>query len=187
MNIMCIDKRQNNYYINAKSKQLRVLFSENGDLYFCLHNGKRYRKKGEEDYFEINKNYSLLYNIFDELYNNICGNIDPYDYIHKHRSLDTTGLLNKDDIVWHSDDYKVDCGDSMTIKKEKDSYKLVFKRHKDEYEKGPEIIEDFIIRISNSGSRYYPYNSYFMNFYNKLDKIVENGLDNNIGHQKCLK
>lgn len=195
MKITCIDKRINgnntNYYIITEQKQLRVLFSGNGDLYFCLHNASKHCiKKGEEDFFEIDKDYPELYKAFDDLYNRIFGNTDSDEAISNFRSVDTTYLLKGNDILWHSDDYPIEYGDSMTIKKEKDSYRLVFRRHKDDLEKGPDRSEDLMIRISNSGSRYYPYNNYFMELYNKLRLINSNNQElkeNHLGYQKTIK
>ena len=195
MKITCIDKRINgnniNYYINVEQKQLRILFSGNGDLYFCLHNpSKHYIKKDEEDFFEIDKEYPELYKSFDDLYNKVFGNADSDEAISSFRNVHTTCLLNGNDILWHSDDYPIKCGDSMTIKKEENTYKLIFKRYKDDLEKGPDRSEDLMIRISNSGSRYYPYNNYFMELYNKLELIYSSNLETTedyLGYQKTIK
>ena len=56
----------------------------------------------------------------------------------------------------------------MKIIKEDDRFKILFERHKSP-EKG--MYEDLYVRICNSGSRYLPFNSCFMDFYNKLQKI----------------
>ena len=58
-------------------------------------------------------------------------------------------------------------GDSLKIIKE-EVFRLIFERHSD---KRCEDFNDLSIRISNSGSRYLPFNSCFMDLYHNLQKI----------------
>ena len=83
-------------------------------------------------------------------------------------SDDYTQINYNDEIEWYCDNYPMGVGDSLKIIKEEDQYRLVFERHDD---KVGEDSNDLSIRICNSGSRYLPFNSCFMNLYHNLQKI----------------
>ena len=71
----------------------------------------------------------------------------------------------------------VTVGDSLKIVKEDAQYRLLFTRHNSEQIENRNCLS---IRISNSGSRYMPFNSCFMNFYNKLQNIDPNNYQQHI-------
>lgn len=166
------------YYLIYGDKKLKIIYSGNGDLYISLYNkGVKYTKSEDKEEFEITKEDFSLYTLLEDLYERInTGKIfDDEDEIFdlpKHfQSFDASnsGLINDNgEIEWFCDDYPMGVGDSLKIIKEEDKYKLVFERHNAEEMKNRNCLS---IRISNSGSRYRPFNSCFLNFYDKLQYI----------------
>ena len=175
-------KDQYIYTFTENDRTLKILFASNLDLYISIYdNSLRKINENETKDFYITKENYAIYSLFEELYEKITtGNVYPEDSaIFKHtnnfnsernlRIAIEKGLINYDDeIEWYCDDYPMGEGDSMKIIKEDDRFKILFERHKSP-EKG--MYEDLYVRICNSGSRYLPFNSCFMDFYNKLQKI----------------
>lgn len=175
-------KDQYIYTFTENDRTLKILFAGNLDLYISIYdNSLRTIKENEKKDFYITKENYAIYSLFEELYEKIItGNVYPEDSaifkytnnLNSERNLRTAiekGLINYDDeIEWYCDDYSMGEGDSMKIIKEDDRFKILFERHKSP-EKG--MYEDLYVRICNSGSRYLPFNSCFMDFYNKLQKI----------------
>ncbi|MBE6154522.1 MAG: hypothetical protein E7163_02980 [Firmicutes bacterium] len=85
-----------------------------------------------------------------------------------------TGLIVDDKIIWRDDDFDIDVAPYLMIEKINDIYKLTFdvpefKRELDTFEEHLLCNKDTIsIRIRNSGSRYYSFNSVFMRLYRSL-------------------
>ncbi len=177
-----IMKDQYIYSFIENDRTLKILFAGNLDLYISIYDNSLKRiKENETKEFYITKEYYAIYSLFEELYEKITtGNVfDENSNIFKYtnnfskdnniRIAIEKGLINIDDeIEWFCDDYPMGEGDSMKIIREDDMFKIIFERHKSN-EKGK--YEDLYVRICNSGSRYLPFNSCFMDFYNKLQKI----------------
>lgn len=192
-------KRENNpshnggyiYYLIDENKKLKIIYSGNGDLYISLYNkGIKYRKSEDKEDFLITKENYAIYTLFEELYERITtGKIfddeaemydipKNYPIFEKMQEVYNSGLINPEgEIEWFCDDYPIGIGDSLKIIKEDDQYRLLFTRHNSEQIENYNCLS---IRISNSGSRYMPFNSCFMNFYNKLQNIDPNNYQQHI-------
>lgn len=159
-----------------QSKFLAITFQGNLDLYFTMYN--REKTDGTE-FFDITKSNYTLYEMFERLYNDIMENRILKDELSESEDYNESikykyqGLpIVKDErVVWISDDScetDLEKCNSLTIIKHPDTITLKFKLNDK---------EDFFnrsIRISNSGSRYEPYNICFMNFYNNLQTYDPN-------------
>ncbi len=183
----CDNNAWYDYYLNNGSNQLKIVFLGNGDLYFC----SRFGTRSKEAEFYITKENMILYNLFDELYNDIVDanvlHVDEFDlqfcndeeeikekYERVNRwneELKTDfayeNLVRGDMITWISDDslsFDIDTADSLRIIKEDEQYKLKFTYYEDEFPHARSI------RIRNSGSRYKPFNMVMMKFFNKLQE-----------------
>lgn len=178
---MIIEKVQNRNLNQLKiakdDKVLLLNYSSNGDLYIT------YRNK-ESNTFEINQKDYMVYELFLELYEDIINHeifyVDEFDLSmcfddeDKKRLIEDTKdrnndpaimyvyntLVNNNEIKWYSDDNVIDRANSIIISKEEEKIVLDFKFIDEEAKN--------TIRISNSGSRYTPFNQPFMKLYNKL-------------------
>ena len=170
------------YYLTEDDKTLKFLFGGNLDLYISIHD-KEYKdiKEGDKSEFLITKENYAIYSLFEELYEKITtGNVFPEDSdlfkftpnFSNDRNIRVAiekGLVNyNEEIEWYCDNYPMGVGDSLKIIKEEDQFRLIFERHSD---KKSEDFSDLSIRICNSGSRYLPFNSCFMDLYHNLQKI----------------
>jgi hypothetical protein len=164
-------------------KVLTILYARVLDLYFMLEDGERI-KFGESKKidFDIGIEDGKIYNLFDNLYNDvIAGNIfdekdsiDNYLLFNYNRLVDTNKNIN-----WVSDDGLLDEEDMMSISKNDNSYKLTFIRNNKRRSYGFKDPCSIIIRLSNSGSRYDPFNIIFMRMYQSLQNIDEKDIEKN--------
>ena len=161
-----------------EEKELTISFEGNLDLYFSLNNFNN------KPYFIIDKSNYILYELFDNLYNDVknCNICDNHDIYKEYKNRYEYKELFKDGIItWKSDDYYIEIAPSFNIIKKEDNYIIKFT---------PLIAsEDFIdtyifnyknrisVRIRNSGSRYNPFNCIFMKLYNSLSKFDEMDLE----------
>ena len=140
--------------IKVNDDNFIITLMGNGDLYWIYD----YDNLDQNEYsFIIDKENTLLYNSFKELYDEIENNSQL-----KNDLYTSVKLFNEGIITWYSDDYKVDKANSFSIEKIDENYKVTFKRNINNE------LNDLSIRIFNSGSRYSPYNFCFMRMYNKL-------------------
>lgn len=159
-----------------QSKFLAITFQGNLDLYFTMYNRE---KTDRTEFFDITKSNYTLYEMFERLYNDIMENrilkdetSESEDYNesikYKYQGLP---IVKDERVIWISDDScetDLEKCNSLTIIKYPDTITLKFKLNDK---------EDFYnrsIRISNSGSRYEPYNICFMNLYNNLQTYDPN-------------
>lgn len=159
----------NRIIIKNHEGQFHILFAGNLDLYFWYlkesNNEKEYHSfiVGMEDYF--------LYKCFDELYNNV---IDERPFRDENYSMEYVcpheyfyyPLVKNNVIEWHSDDGDYDEAAILFISKYDDYFCVTLKEGKMS-DMGYHVTS---VRFRNSGSRYDPYNSTFMLFYNRLCK-----------------
>ena len=168
------------YWIEQEEKILRIAYRGNDDLYFSL---MKKDKESLENSIVISEDNKELYNVFDELYNdvkncNVLVEIDSFQAYQcrgneeelerleeeKNESIKRTQekLFVDNKINWVSDDADFDGNsNSFEIKKEDDNIVISFN-----------LIEEMnnSVRISNSGSRFDPYNTVFMRMFNKLQE-----------------
>ena len=152
------------FHIEIENETFEISFQNNLDLYF------RYIPKNNKKIhtFVITKENYFLYSLFNELYNNIKNN-NPYNEKNSYNTYyynDAHKLLFKDNkVIWMSDDFLLESASYIKLEKNKDNYLLTFRKSK---EKNSLYMPTFTVRISNSGSRYNPFNILFMNLYFKL-------------------
>lgn len=167
--------------ISDGSKKLIMTFGGNLDLSFSCYDNNRNDK--EKLVFEITKDSYLLYELFDELYNDIknCNIFKDFindvsfydeeeykDLMFERESLNDM-FRNKEayndifdgyQVRWYSDDESCNL---FTMTPGEDKYVLEFiSGYKISY------LDEFSVRFRNSGSRYDPFNFLFMNLFNKI-------------------
>ena len=165
---------------NNKSLNIQLMY--NGELYWkIIDKSDSIIKK-----FEISKEDYQIYELFEILYNDIKSkNIyNIYDEINMCQSKEQlkifyTNFENKrnniinykdifidDSITWVSDNNNYDISNIVTILKEEDKFILLFN------------LRDYqsrnVIKFSNSGSRYKPYNLCFMKHFRNLYNLEVN-------------
>lgn len=174
----------NEYRLVEGSTYVKILFARNGDLYWCfddvnLECGVRHGS------FNITKENPFIYQLFDNLYNQIK-NADPYDYMIDY-GFNPVGCISKyiidykkydmykelfdgTKITWVSDDNDYDQLNIVTITPNGQSYILDFYKEPQKDKTGLLIYRSssVIIRFRNSGSFYYPFNNAFMKMYQNL-------------------
>ena len=169
------DNKVYQYELEQAGNKMLITYGGNLDLYFS------YYKKNRNS-IVIDKENMTIYNIFNDLYYDVKNcNVFDVDPIQKEfceteeelkRLEDENKELNrstryiqeelfkKNIIKWISDDsYEESDYNSVIIKKEEGNIIISFNLN-DELNRS--------VRISNSGSRYNPYNIIFMRMFNKL-------------------
>lgn len=170
----------------TENKKFLMNFGGDGDLYWSIF--KADDLPSQEISFEITKENYFLYERFLELYNGIeeckvfeviplelelCDSVDERERLCE-RVARSNSLLKRDRaysllfsngvICWHSDEDNYDAASVVEIRKNEESFSLVFKPglHEDE-------ANSVSIRFRNSGSTYKPFNILFMRMYNALN------------------
>lgn len=184
--------------IRKDNGALKIFYGSNGDLYIDIYGS--YNLDGNGNYtadFYIDKN-EKGYEYFEILINNIincnvlnvseielmlCSDQDQVKellnsnkaYKEKLKSSDVYHRLVQDTtITWYSDNIYDDKANKMTIEKNNNKIKLTFTDNPEDPTFG------FGIRISNSGSKYDPFNLCFMMLFNQLCSL------NQVDKQKTL-
>ena len=163
------------------NKKFMIYFAGNLDLDWIIRSEEDSYKQS----FIITKENYDLYNLFDELYNDI-ENINIYDE-EKGKLCSRSNyneLFDKENktITWYSDETAHEVANILTIKKDNESFKLDFyiQPHKKEYDRDFNSPNYIPIRFRNSGSSYDPFNMLFMKMYNEMKEIDD---VNDYGHQ----
>ena len=176
---MKIDRKKNvmgdfyDYCLMEGNKELHIFFTTEYDLYMLLRTDRLLPENENISIdFDITKEDYNLYFIFDKLYRRITESNalsnDNQDFEPNHHK----DLLDDNfNIIWVSDYEPMDSGDRLVISKEEDSYKLTFVRNDKPLDNGLKSNGCIPIRISNSGSRYNPFNCVFMELYDGLQSI----------------
>ena len=203
-------------YLSEGDKTMRISFGGNLDLYWTLQKNERKYLGPDEiacEEFVITKENYVVYELFEELYNDIENiNIfyeseipphikDPMErknYIEErkkdkaetrnwcrmHNWAHYNDMFNplKKTITWCSDETNHKVSNYVQIKKEGESFRLVFRTqlYTEGYDEDSHSFGSIPIRFRNSGSRYDPFNIVFMKMYNNLKRIDD---INDIGHQ----
>ncbi len=163
------------YSLMEGNKELLIFFARNYDLYMLLSTNKLLPPNENVTMdFDITKENFDLYHLFDQLYKKIV-NSKPLDedssiyYVGKGAYED---LVDQDlNITWISDNGPEEIEDKVVISKEEDSYKLTFIRNDKPMDFGFKTNTGISVRFRNSGSRYSPFNTAFMELYNNLQSI----------------
>lgn len=161
----------NCYEIETNEGKFEINYQGNLDLYWRYPCNKENIKKETIKDFYITKEDYFIYTLFNDLYISIKENKPyynyPYDNEDKNEIIEDIicPLFKNNKIIFISDDGFIENGSRFIIEKiDEDTYKLTFK--KGIYSEV--TIQTFSIRISNSGSRYEPFNTVFMSMYKKL-------------------
>ena len=157
----------------------QIWFCGNLDLYWSyMYDGSILDVPNNISFYITKENY-FLYNLFDELYNDVKDyNIFSMDMFEnrdkwleskndflEHDRYNSKKLFINNRIECHSDDDDYNDGSYFVIERIDDCYRLTFNKSK---------CDDFIysitysVRLRNSGSRYGYFNVVFMRMYNKL-------------------
>lgn len=190
-------QHENGYHtikLEKTNDVLTIMFGGNGDLYWNIYS----KNDGLEDnankkYFTITKENYEIFLLFSELYRRIdecdvyrvdqleeelCFDAEEVVSLHERTKAmnddlsDSTiyaHLCSDTSIVWHSDDAPYGEGNSICISRSRDREEFLIC-----FTKGDKNKDDFSVEISNSGSRYCPFNNIFMEHYNKLCEIDPN-------------
>lgn len=217
---MNVIKRKNEFgysgyddiYIQKDNQTLEILFAGNGDLYWILDNNiidpktyqehKKHLESPYQEKFIITKENYFIYQLFDELINDIEQSRifiptenkleQEFDLLgeeekenqeercnrvnKEHKQYFRYKLLYQDGVVsWHSDEHIYEDADRVKIYRLNDEIILDFSRP-------PVKKEEHIyrmpgrtgIRFRNSGSTYEPYNVIFMRMFQKLQEYDPN-------------
>ncbi len=189
-----IDKLNNPEYTLIKSNlKFKIYYGGNLDLYWEIENTdvtfdnfQDYEEKPLE--FRITEDDGEVYSVFSELYSGFMGaareldseekkkekeKMDATDqivYVDDQKEVSLTELLVKNGaVVWHSDDdVEYDDANFVTITPFTGDILITFR-------KGP--VDDNIpgtisIRIRNNGSRYQPFNMYFMKHFDQMKNVA---------------
>lgn len=184
-------KNENGYYffITTDEGKFEISFAGNLDLYWSnIYMSTLYEEPSFKK-FTISKENYFLYSLFEKLYNgvkncnvfemngvdmNLCQNFDELqnrkeqlkimDYdLKNYQEYNQERLFKNSIIEWHSDDFEYDKASILKILKEGETFVVIF-------EKSKEVagIMTYSVVISNSGSRYLPFNMLFMKMYHSL-------------------
>ena len=206
---MEIKLRDNGCFQNVKdiilikdNKTLKIFYGGNGDLYFDIFGNFEECESGYIACFEIDKE-DKVYPYFERLIEAIREAKvftpsetqmelidDPYEihelvehYKMRNKKLKGipphTELVKEDGIELYSDSIYNEKANRMTIKEIDGKIRLDF------FDNPQDYIDGFAVEISNSGSKYMPFNICFMNFFNKLHEdlttIKEDNKEKKIG------
>ena len=153
--------------LKEDEKELLIYLAGNGDLYMSMTEGRRLSKMFD-DYimFDIKKTDEDIYKVFDSLFTGV---------MEKNKVHETDLIDEHNNIVWVSDEGRLEDEDSLSIIKHHDYYRLLFLRNNshDRYDTRRKSSRKVDIRFSNSGSRYKDYTSFFMVLYTELHNIQE--------------
>jgi hypothetical protein len=184
---MKIDKERNQFGLKHRfmdeENNLVIMFGGNGDLYWTFST----RKKDPDNItILITKENYQLYVLFEDLFNDIK-DINIFDDIKVDKDLyrvrnaaNYHELFDEETstITWYSEDTIPKDADYLKIVKKEDCF--IVSGYVQEHMKEDKGSHMAIIRFTNSGSRYYPFNILFMKMYNNLSNIDD---VNEHGHQ----
>lgn len=176
-------------FIRKDNKTLKIFYGGNGDLYFDIFGNFEECENGYTTYFELDKNdevyphFKELIEIIKEAKVFIPSETqielidDPFEFHelvehYKMRNKELKGChphteLVKDDIIEvYSDSIYNEKANRITMKEIDGKIRFDFFDNPEDY------IDGFGIEISNSGSKYMPFNICFMRFFNKLHEVL---------------
>lgn len=153
--------------LKENNKELMISYEPNLDLYWTLFYDKK-EEKNNKIKFEINKENYYVYSLIDNLYNNIkeykIAEFLDSNKLKRYDKYNNRKLYNNDKVSWHCDDFQYNEGNILNIYPYEDKYILEFENIRNN------LFDICSVRISNSGSRYNPFNILFMNMFLELQK-----------------
>lgn len=173
---MDLIKNKEQVILVDNNKRLKIQYMDNGDLYWIIID----EKKSKMNIFEISKEDYQVYELFELLYNDIkkkniysindaagkCTSKEQLQSLYKKYEEKSNYICEYDDIngdeviTWVSDNNYYAISNYINIIKSEDKFVLIFNLR--DYQSGN------VIRFSNSGSRYKPYNICFMKHFRNL-------------------
>lgn len=154
------------FVIKTDDGSFEILFAPNGDLYWRYLSEKCILNDKETQELTITKENYFVYELFYKLYESIKNNkvfYDDEDYFEVNERENK--LFKNNMIEWYSDELPIDITSKLTIKKEEETFKVIFQKSKKTQDG---ISLTYTIRFRNSGSKYEPFNISFMYMYNEL-------------------
>ena len=173
-----IEKFQNGhsydcFNIKTDNGSFTISFENNLDLYWRYNYVGNILDLPEKQSFLITKENYVIYSLIDKLYKEIVtGKLsDGYNEIDLSSSWllspnNPHALVHNQTIFWRSDDYEFENSSALIIEPFGDEYVITFQKSKLPYDQG--MLMSYSVRISNSGSRYNPFNIAFMKMYQDL-------------------
>ena len=170
------------FVIKTDTGSFEILFAPNFDLYWRYLSKKNILEDKPIQEITITKENYYLYELFYKLYESIKNNKVIYDNeIFCELNDKENNLFKNNMIVWYSDELPIDIASKLTIKKEDETFKVLFEKSKKTQDG---IFITYTIRFRNSGSRYNPFNFSFMQMYNELKEY--NTEHHQIHIEECL-
>lgn len=163
------------FIITTDEGKFEISFQPNLDLYWRYIPETKITECSDTNEFYITKENYYFYTLLENLYKSIKNiNFFPEEKLNKVDLINQSNLLKNEFIEWYSDDFAlIENASCLVIKSEEETFKIIFKKSKKEVESGIHF-QTFSIRISNSGSRYNPFNWNFMKMYEELKKYNPN-------------
>lgn len=177
------------FVIKTDNGSFEILFAPNGDLYWRYLSEKNILNDKQKQELTITKENYVVYELFYKLYESIKNNkvfYDDEDYFEVNERENK--LFKNNMIEWYSDELPIDITSKLTIRKENETFKVIFQKSKKSQDG---ISLTYTIRFRNSGSKYEPFNISFMHMYNELKEYDPNchqmHIEEYLYKQKILK
>ena len=164
-----VERSKNNhgydvFNIITDNGEFEISFQNNLDLYWRFIDKKNILDIDGKKEITITKENYFIYELFYKLYESIKKNRVYYNYEENNYKEEERNELYRDNkIEWLSDDFPDDIASKFTIEKQDETFKLTFYKNKEDG-----FFKTFSVRLSNSGSRYEPFQTNFMTMYNEL-------------------
>ena len=175
------------FVIKTDNGSFEILFAPNGDLYWKYLSEKNVLDDKSVQELIITKENYFIYELFYKLYECIKNNKIFYDKGNYFEVMENK-IFKNNMIEWYSDELPIDISSKLTIKKEDETFKVIFQKSKKSQDG---ISLTYTIRFRNSGSRYDPFNISFMQMYNELKNYDSNchqiHIEEYLYKQKILK
>lgn len=174
----------NDIFIRDGKKLLKIFYGANGDLYFDIFGSHNKDEFGRYNAPFIINQTDDIYLYFENLINDIINchvydesDIDLWDFLEENKNTikvknenlksknNYQRLVQNNAIIFFSDNIYDEKANQMKIEIVDKSIVFTF------VDNPLDPTDGFGIRISNSGSKYEPFNICFMNFFNQLEKL----------------
>ena len=170
------------FVIKTNEGSFEILFAPNGDLYWRYLSKINVLDDKEKQELTITKENYFVDELFYKLYEQIKNNKVFYDDETYFEIKERENKLFKNEMIeWYSDELPIDITSKLTIKKEEETFKVIFEKSKKSQDG---IFITYTIRFRNSGSRYDPFNIPFMRMYGELKEYDPN--NHQIDFEECL-
>ncbi len=181
----------NNVFLTNQGMTLFVGYGWNGDIVMTVSGGDcvpSVNRKYEKNF--VISTTDDYYPIFLNLYNNII-NVEimghrresqkDQERYEKFRDsvkrFTQPKLVKYGRVIWQSDDEPWNLSNKFILEKKKEGIALTFESRKEYSNVFRSSERDFVVNISNSGSRYEPFNLCFVQFIRELQTPIEKTSD----------